>query len=109
MNGKTKNEFNRKRNMEINSRNSTYLQNKKSKVGLMITCPVCGKRFFKKQYSQAFCSLHCKDSFWNANQKNKRQDGGRINNSSTCETVSVRNLSFNNVNGQKLGVNVFSW
>ena len=46
-----------------------YLQNKKSKVGSMITCPVCGKRFFKKQYSQAFCSLHCKDSFWNSNQK----------------------------------------
>lgn len=95
--------------MEINSRNSTYLQNKKSKVGLMITCPICGKRFFKKQYSQAFCSLHCKDSFWNSNQKNKRQGGGRVNNSSTCETVSVRNLSFKNVNGQKLGVNVFSW
>lgn len=110
MNGKTKNEFNRKRNMEINSRNSTYLQNKKSKVDSMITCPVCGKRFFKKQYSQSFCSLHCKDSFWNSNQKSKRQ-GGRAhgNDSSACATVAVRNLSFNNDNGQRLGVNVFSW
>lgn len=39
-----------------------YLQNKKSKVGSMITCPVCGKRFFKKQYSQAFCSFMETDS-----------------------------------------------
>ena len=50
-----------------------YLQNKKSKVDSMITCPVCGKRFFKKQYSQAFCSLHCKDVYWNSCQKDKRQ------------------------------------
>lgn len=84
--------------------------NKKSKVGSMITCPVCGKRFFKKQYSQSFCSLHCKDSFWNSNQKNKRQGcGGHGNDSSACATVAVRNLSFNNDNGQRLGVNVFSW
>ena len=55
-----------------------YLQNKKSKVGSMITCPVCGKRFFKKQYSQAFCSLHCKDVYWNSCQKDKRQGGGYL-------------------------------
>ena len=74
------------------------------------TCPVCGKRFFKKQYSQSFCSLHCKDSFWNSNQKNKRQGGGgHGNDSSACATVAARNLSFNNDNGQRLGVNVFSW
>lgn len=35
--------------MEIESRNSIYLQNKKSKVGSMITCPVCGKRFFNQR------------------------------------------------------------
>ena len=110
MNGKSKNEFNRKRIMEIESRNSIYLQNKKSKVGSMITCPVCGKKFFKKQYSQSFCSLHCKDSFWNFNQKSKRQGGGgHGNDSSACATVAVRNLSFDNDNGQRLGVNVFSW
>ena len=96
--------------MEIESRNSIYLQNKKSKVGSMITCPICGKRFFKKQYSQSFCSLHCKDSFWNSNQKNKRQGGGGHGNDSfACATVAVRNLSFDNDNGQRLGVNVFSW
>lgn len=69
--------------------------NKKSKVGSMITCPVCGKRFFKKQYSQSFCSLHCKDSFWNSNQKNKRQGCGGHGNlvMSICSHTLTRLVS----------------
>lgn len=42
-----------------------YNKNKSAKVGEEITCPICGEKLNKKQYSQAFCSLHCKDTFHN--------------------------------------------
>lgn len=42
-----------------------YKQNKDAMVGNTCICPVCGERFTKKQYSQAFCSQRCKDAFWN--------------------------------------------
>jgi uncharacterized CHY-type Zn-finger protein len=48
-----------------------YKNNKMAKVGDMIECPVCHTKFIKKQYSQAFCCLHCKDKFHN------RHDGDR--------------------------------
>ena len=45
-----------------------YHDNKDARVGSQIECPVCHKKFKKVQYSQAFCSLECKDRFWNANR-----------------------------------------
>lgn len=45
-----------------------YHDNKGAPIGTIIECPVCHKKFEKKQYSQAFCSLECKDRFWNANR-----------------------------------------
>jgi hypothetical protein len=42
-----------------------YLENKKAKTGTQIECPICHLKFIKKQYSQSFCSLKCKDDFWN--------------------------------------------
>lgn len=47
--------------------NQIYRDNKASAVGKSIICPVCGKIFPKRQYSQAFCSGACKDAFHNAN------------------------------------------
>lgn len=46
-------------------RNQQYKANKEAKVGETIICPVCGRAFVKKQYSQAFCDSACKDNFWN--------------------------------------------
>lgn len=46
-------------------RNQQYKANKEAKVGETIICPVCGRAFVKKQYSQAFCDSTCKDNFWN--------------------------------------------
>lgn len=43
-----------------------YEANKSAKVGTEITCPICGTKFVKRQYSQAFCDGKCKDAFWNA-------------------------------------------
>lgn len=43
-----------------------YEANKSAKVGTEITCPICGIKFVKRQYSQAFCDGKCKDVFWNA-------------------------------------------
>lgn len=43
-----------------------YEANKNAKVGTEITCPICGTKFVKRQYSQAFCDGKCKDAFWNA-------------------------------------------
>jgi protein-arginine kinase activator protein McsA len=42
-----------------------YKSNKKAKVGEMIECPICHRKFKKIQYSQAFCSSRCKDKFHN--------------------------------------------
>lgn len=42
-----------------------YRKNKTAKVGELIECPVCHTKFKKKQYSQAFCCICCKDRFHN--------------------------------------------
>lgn len=42
-----------------------YLYNKSLKCGEKMICPICGKEFLKKQYSQAFCSTSCKDDYHN--------------------------------------------
>lgn len=42
-----------------------YKQNKAAKCGTEIECPVCHRKFIKRQYSQAFCSTKCKDKFHN--------------------------------------------
>lgn len=47
------------------NRYQIYLANKKAKCGEMIVCPICGKTFKKKQYSQAFCRTKCKDRYHN--------------------------------------------
>ena len=49
-----------------NKTKEQYLANKSAKVKDVLVCPICGSKFIKKQYSQAFCSTRCKDRFWNA-------------------------------------------
>ena len=49
-----------------------YEANKSAKVGTEITCPICGIKFVKRQYSQAFCNGKCKDAFWNAKKDRHR-------------------------------------
>ena len=51
-----------------------YKINKQKKVGATIECPVCHKKFLKKQYSQAFCCLHCKDAFHNKHNGDRHRD-----------------------------------
>ena len=55
-------------------RKERYKLNKQAKCGDIIICPICGKEFKKKQYSQAFCSAKCKDKFHN--DKGDRHDSG---------------------------------
>ena len=52
--------------MSKSKRKIAYEKNKKAKVGDEITCPICGTKFKKRQYSQAFCDSKCKDTYWNA-------------------------------------------
>lgn len=52
--------------MAKSKRRITYETNKKAKVGDEIICPICGAKFVKRQYQQAFCDGKCKDAFWNA-------------------------------------------
>ena len=54
------------------NRKKVYNTNKIAKVGEEIICPICGCKFVKKQYSQAFCSGECKDKFWNDKKRGKR-------------------------------------
>lgn len=51
-----------------------YEANKSAKVGTEITCPICGTKIVKRQYSQAFCDSKCKDAYWNANKDRHRAD-----------------------------------
>ena len=51
--------------MPKSERRKIYERNKAAKVGAEIICPICGQKFVKKQYSQAFCCGKCKDDFWN--------------------------------------------
>jgi ribosomal protein L37AE/L43A len=53
-------------------RTKQYQENKSMPVGSLLTCPVCGEQFTKKQYSQVFCCSHCKDKYWN--DKGDRHD-----------------------------------
>lgn len=52
--------------MAKSKRKITYEANKKAKVSTDIICPICGTKFVKRQYSQAFCCGRCKDAYWNA-------------------------------------------
>lgn len=51
---------------KVSKRQQRYIANKGAKCGTEICCAVCGKTFIKKQYSQAFCCLQCKDVYWNS-------------------------------------------
>lgn len=53
-------------------RKIAYDLNKSAKVGTEIVCPICGKSFIKRQYSQAFCDSKCKDAYWNAKKDRHR-------------------------------------
>ena len=55
-------------------RQQQYEYNKAAKTGEIITCPICGTSFKKRQYSQAFCCGQCKDKYWN--DKGDRHDPG---------------------------------
>ena len=46
-----------------------YDLNKQASVGDELVCPVCGNKFTKKSYQQAFCSTFCKDKYWNQKRK----------------------------------------
>lgn len=48
----------------------TYAANKKAVVGADCLCPICGKHFTKKQYSQAFDKIICKDKYHNRRRAN---------------------------------------
>ena len=56
------------------NRKIQYEANKNAKVGEEIICPICGEHFIKKQYSQAFDSISCKDAYWNA-KKDRHRSG----------------------------------
>lgn len=55
-----------------NQNDKIYLLNKTKKVYDICICPICGKEFIKKQYSQSFCSNGCKVKYHNNKQKGKR-------------------------------------
>jgi len=56
---------------------SAYDAAKAAKVGSMIHCPTCRKRFLKRSYQQAFCRNkgrgNCKDRFHNTVSETRRE------------------------------------
>ena len=51
-----------------------YFANKSAKVKDELVCPICGSKFIKKQYAQAFCCAGCKDKFWNKKCSNRHKN-----------------------------------
>ena len=51
---------------------SQYKKSKQIEVGENINCVVCSSEFTKKKASYVFCSLQCKDDFWNKIDPRKR-------------------------------------
>lgn len=67
-------EMKKNRDMKKKKRGSgVYRKNKEAQVGEEIVCPVCNTRFKKRQYSQAFCCLHCKDKFHNRHNPDRHR------------------------------------
>jgi len=57
-----------------------YDQNKSAKIGDVISCPVCDKRFVKRTRDHTFCSNgrrkkggNCKDRYWNTVDDERRE------------------------------------
>lgn len=57
-----------------------YEENKAAKIGSVITCPVCSKRFVKRTKDHTFCSNgrqkkggNCKDTYWNTVDEGRRE------------------------------------
>ena len=46
-----------------------YETNKSALVGDELVCPICGRKFTKKSYQQAFCCTDCKDVYWKIQRK----------------------------------------
>lgn len=52
-----------------------YDKNKAAKVGEVIVCPICGDKFKKIQWQQAFDSPQCKDKYHNIIKPNRHKGG----------------------------------
>ena len=75
--------------MEISMKR--YDINKQAKVGEELICPICGHRFKKKSYQQAFCSTFCKDKYWNQ----KRKDNGYFRQYNLEHPERLERIGFN--------------
>lgn len=58
--------------LHINQLLSQYDKAKDAKVGEIIACACCGSKMVKKSYQQKFCSLKCKDKYWNTVDEKRR-------------------------------------
>lgn len=57
----------------MKNKKGLYKLNKEAKTGEIIECPVCHRKFVKRQYSQAFCCTNCKDKFWNRHNPDRHK------------------------------------
>lgn len=51
--------------LDVMSFIDAYISNSKVQIGKNISCPVCNRLVDKKSYNKSFCSVKCKDKFWN--------------------------------------------
>lgn len=57
--------------LSIQSKIDTYIFISKLPVGRTFSCPTCSASVYKKTYQKAFCSVACKDRFWNLVNTNR--------------------------------------
>lgn len=61
-----------------------YLTNRGAKVGALLLCPTCGRRFIKRSYQNVFCGTRgkggkknkgvlCKDTYHNSISEKRRE------------------------------------
>lgn len=77
-----------------------YKLNKTIALYEVMICPICGKCFVKRQYSQAFCSSKCKDKYHNSMGDRHKNKTSKISQNKAVKTINKSHTYINNSNDE---------
>lgn len=69
-----------------------YKLNKTIALYEVMICPICGKCFVKRQYSQAFCSSKCKDKYHNSMGDRHKNKTSKISQNKAVKTINKSHI-----------------
>lgn len=77
-----------------------YKLNKTIALYEVMICPICGKCFVKRQYSQAFCSIKCKDKYHNNMGDRHKNKTSKIRQNKAVRAINKNKTYINNSNDE---------